>query len=54
MLLRLKAGVNYRQLDLVLASSTGTPSQRRDLHRRHMVPALEAAKFDNGSVGGRS
>lgn len=43
---RLKAGSRYEQLDLVFASSTGTPLQRRNLHRRHMVPVLEAAGLD--------
>lgn len=43
---RLKAGARYEQLDLVFASSTGTPLQRRNLHRRHMVPVLEAAGLD--------
>ncbi len=46
MLWRLKAGMRYEQLDLVFASSTGTPFQRRNLHRRHMVPVLEAAELD--------
>lgn len=43
---RLQAGSRYRQLDLVFASSTGTPFQRRNLHRRHMVPVLKAAELD--------
>jgi integrase len=46
MLWRLQAGGRYQQLDLVFASSTGTPFQRRNLHRRHMVPVLEAAELD--------
>jgi hypothetical protein len=32
--------------DIVFASSTGTPFQRRKLQHRHMVPVLEAAKLD--------
>lgn len=43
---RLQMGTRYEQLDLVFASSTGTPFQRRNLHRRHMVPVLEAAGLD--------
>lgn len=43
---RLRMGTRYEQLDLVFASGTGTPMQRRNLHRRHMVPVLEAAKLD--------
>jgi integrase len=43
---RLKLGPKYRQLDLVFASSTGTPFQRRNLHRRHLTPVLEAAGLD--------
>jgi integrase len=43
---RLQMGVRYEQLDLVFASSAGTPFQRRNLHRRHMVPVLEAAELD--------
>jgi integrase len=46
MVQRLAAGTSYRQLDLVFASSEGTPFQRRNLHRRHMVPVLEAAQLD--------
>ena len=46
MLWRLKAGTRYEQFDLVFASSAGTPFQRRNLHRRHMVPVLEAAGLD--------
>ncbi|MET0649197.1 MAG: site-specific integrase [Pyrinomonadaceae bacterium] len=46
MLRRLKVGADYQQLDLAFASSTGTPMQRRNLHRRHMVPVLEAAGLD--------
>jgi site-specific recombinase XerD len=40
-------GARYQQLDLVFASSEGTPFQRRNLHRRHMVPILEAAELDS-------
>lgn len=43
---RLQMGTRYEQLDLVFASSTGTPFQRRNLHRRHMVPVLEVAGLD--------
>lgn len=43
---RLSMGVRYRQLDLVFASSEGTPFQLNNLRRRHMVPVLEAAKLD--------
>lgn len=43
---RLQMGTRYEQLDLVFASSTGTPMQRRNLHRRHMVPVLKAAELD--------
>lgn len=43
---RLLAGARYQQLDLVFASSEGTPFQRNNLRRRHMVPVLEAAELD--------
>jgi integrase len=43
---RLSVGSRYQQLDLVFASSAGTPFQRRNLHRRHMVPVLGAAELD--------
>lgn len=43
---RLALGPKYRQLDLVFASSEGTPFQRRNLHNRHLTPVLEAAKLD--------
>jgi integrase len=46
MLWRLQMGTRYEQLDLVFASSTGTPFQRRNLHRRHMIPVLEVAELD--------
>ncbi|MDQ1591721.1 MAG: integrase [Pyrinomonadaceae bacterium] len=47
MLQRLKRGARYQQLDLVFATIDGTPFQRRNLHRRHMLPILTAAKLDN-------
>lgn len=43
---RLSMGARYRPLDLVFASSEGTPFQRNNLRRRHMVPVLEAAELD--------
>jgi integrase len=43
---RLQMGTRYQQLDLVFASSAGTPFQRRNLHRQHMVPVLKAAELD--------
>ena len=46
MLARLKRGAKYQQLDLVFATGDGTPFQRRNLHRRHMLPVLERAKLD--------
>jgi integrase len=43
---RLKQGARYQPHDLVYASSEGTPFQRNNLRRRHLVPVLEAAKLD--------
>lgn len=47
MLQRLKRGALYNQLDIVFATGDGTPFQRRNLHRRHMVTVLKAAKLDS-------
>jgi site-specific recombinase XerD len=46
MVQRLSVGARYQQLDLVFASSEGTPFQLNNLRRRHMIPVLEAAKLD--------
>jgi integrase len=40
---RLKLGPKYQQNDLVFATAEGGPIMRRNLHRRHLTPVLEAA-----------